>query len=63
MTLVLTKIDKLKLTALCVKAVTGVLGVSVILTENHPYTAITVLSIGAATNELIMFLKDKESKV
>lgn len=58
----LTKYDRLKLLAMCIKAITGVAGVSVILTEKHPYISIVILCIGAASNEIISFLKEKEIK-
>ncbi len=56
----LTTYDKFKLTGLVIKSVTGVIGGSLILTESHPYLALTVLAIGAASNEVVSYLKDKE---
>lgn len=53
------KNDKLKLISLVVKSLTGVLGGSLILTEQHPYLSLATLAIGAAANEVISFLKDK----
>lgn len=38
-----------------VKAVSGVVGASLVLTENHPYLALTSLAIGAAANEYLIF--------
>lgn len=55
-----TKYDKYKLVGLIIKSVTGIIGGSLILTENHPYITLIVLSIGAAANEGVSFLKDKE---
>lgn len=57
----LTKIDKLKLTGLCIQAITGIIGGSLILTEIHPYLTLMVLSIGAIANEIVIFIKDKEN--
>jgi uncharacterized membrane protein YqgA involved in biofilm formation len=51
------KTSRVKLIALCIKAVTGVLGASLVLEQNHPYLAITVLAIGAVINEIINFYK------
>lgn len=56
----LSKIERLELIGLCIKAVTGVLGVSVILTENHPYWAITILSLGALADQIVIFIQKKE---
>ena len=55
-----TKYDKYKLVGLIIKSVTGIIGGSLILTDNHPYITLIVLSIGAAANEGVSFLKDKE---
>jgi hypothetical protein len=51
------KTNKAKLIALCVKAVTGVVGASLVLEQNHPYLALTVLAIGAVANEVINFYR------
>lgn len=59
----LTRIDKLKLVGLCIQAVTGIIGGSLILTEGYPYTTLIVLSIGAIANELVIFIKDKENQL
>jgi hypothetical protein len=56
----LSKIEKLKLIGLCVKAATGIIGGSLILTEVHPYLSIAMLAIGAVANEVISFIKEKE---
>lgn len=58
----LSKIDKLILVGLCIKATTGVLGASLILSEKHPYFALVTLAIGAASNELLGFFKNREYK-
>lgn len=55
----LTKLDKFKLAALIVKAITGVAGGSLVLTEGHPYITLTVLGLGAGANEFIMFLEKR----
>lgn len=49
--------DKTMLMALVVKAITGVLGASLILTEEHPYMALTCLAIGAGVNEYLLFIE------
>ena len=58
----LTKIEKIKIVGLVVKAVTGVLGASLILTEHHPYLSILVLVAGASANEVLNFIKEREDK-
>lgn len=58
----LTGYEKYKLIGIMIKAVTGVIGGSLILTEQHPYLALITLSIGAAANEWVSFIKDKEVK-
>lgn len=58
-----TKMEKYQLWGLSIKAVTGVLGISVILTENHPYIAIIVLCIGAGANEWVSMLEKKERRM
>lgn len=57
----ISKYQKLKLIGLIIKAMTGVVGTAVILTENHPYISIAILAIGAGANEYVSFLKDLES--
>ena len=57
----MTKIDKLKLIGLCVKAVSGVVGGSLILAEHRPYLTLSILAIGALANEVISFIKEKEN--
>lgn len=48
---------KAKLVANVVKAVTGVLGASLILNDNHPYLSLIVLAIGAGVNEYLLYLE------
>lgn len=55
-----TKIEKFKLIGLCIKAVTGIIGGSLILEQNHPYVTLIVLAIGAVANEVVSFIKEKE---
>ena len=57
----LSKIDKLKLSGMLIKAITGVIGASLILSENHPYLTLIILSIGAAANEWVSFIQNKEN--
>jgi hypothetical protein len=54
--------EKYKLIALCIKAFTGIIGGSLILSENHPYLTITILGIGAVANEMVSYIKDRERK-
>lgn len=56
----LSKIEKLKLTAMSIKAATGIIGGSMILTESKPYLTLGVLAIGAIANEIVIFIKEKE---
>lgn len=56
------KSKKIILIALCIKAITGVLGTSLILSQEHPYLAIGILSLGAAINEILSFLNTEENK-
>lgn len=50
------KSKKIKLIALCIKAVTGVLGASMILTQQRPYLTLLILCIGAIANEVLNFM-------
>lgn len=56
------KSKKIKLTALCIKTVTGILGASAILTEQHPYVSLTILCIGALANEILNFIYSEEQE-
>lgn len=51
------KPNKAKIIAVCIKAATGVVGGSLVLSEGHPYIALTVLAIGAIANEVINLYK------
>ena len=62
MNAILSKYDKYKLFGLVIKAITGVVGGSLVLTEKHPYITLIVLAIGAGANEWVSFIKDKEAK-
>lgn len=53
------KKDKLQLIAICVKAATAVGGGSLVLENNHPYIALTVLVVGAIANEVVEWYKKK----
>jgi hypothetical protein len=57
-----TNFEKYKIIAICIKAFTGIIGGSLVLSENHPYLTITVLGIGAVANEVVSYIKDKERK-
>lgn len=54
------KSKKVKLIAVCIKAVTGVLGASMILTEQRPYITLIILCIGAVANEITNFYSQEE---
>lgn len=56
------KSNKIKLMALCIKAITGVLGASMILTEQRPYITLTILCIGAVANEITNFISQEENQ-
>lgn len=56
------KSKKIKLAALCIKTVTGILGASSILTEQHPYVSLTILCIGALANEILNFISSEEQE-
>lgn len=58
----LSKIEKLKLTGLCIEAVTGVIGGSLILSQAYPYVTLSVLAIGAVATKIVSFIKEKENK-
>ena len=46
--------------AFTVKAVTGLVGGSLVLSNEHPFIALTVLAIGAVANEAIDFFDLKK---
>lgn len=58
----LSRIEKLKLIGLCVKAATAIVGGSLILTEGHPYLSVAILALGGVANEIVSFIKEKENK-
>ena len=62
MTEFLSKLDKYKLIATLIKTVTGVIGGSLILEQNHPYITLSILAVGAAANEFVVFLQNKQNK-
>lgn len=55
-----TKLDKLKLTGLCIKASAGIAGGSLILVEGHPYITLAILLAGGIANEIVSYIKEKE---
>ena len=55
----MTKFDWLQLSANIVEGVTGIVGASLILTENHPYFTLGALSLGMVATKVIAFLKEK----
>ena len=52
--------NKWAFVAVAVKAFTGVLGGSLVLTNEHPFLALTVLAVGAIANEAINFFDLKK---
>ena len=48
---------KLMLIANVIKGITGVVGASLILTENQPYWSLFALSLGAGVNEFLLFVE------
>lgn len=55
-----TKLEKIKLIGLCIEGATGIIGGSLILSEKHPYIALSVLALGAISTKVVTFIKDKE---
>jgi hypothetical protein len=51
------KPNKAKIIAVCIKSATGVIGGSLVLSQGHPYIALTVLAMGAIANEIINLYK------
>lgn len=58
----LSKIEKLKLIGLCVKAATGIIGGSLVLVEGYPYLATSILAIGAVADAVVSYIKEKENE-
>ncbi len=58
----LSKIEKLKLIGQSIRAATGVVGGSLILSEAKPYLTIAILAVGAVANEVVGFIKEKENQ-
>ena len=56
------KSKRIKLIAVCIKAVTGVLGASMILTEQRPYVTLGILCVGAVANEILNFISSEEKE-
>ena len=54
--------NNLLLIAMMTKAATGVLGASLILTEQHPFVSLLALSFGAAINEYLLFVEKSKNK-
>ena len=53
--------DKYKLLGLCIKSVTGIVGANLVLSNEHPYITLAVLAIGAVANEILNYVRDKET--
>ncbi len=58
----LSRLEKLKLIGLCIKAFTAIVGGSLVLTEGHPYLSLATLALGAVANEVVVFITEKENK-
>ena len=56
------ELDKIKLAIIVFESVFGVVGASLILTENHPYLALASLAIARTSTRLEAFLKAKEEE-
>lgn len=52
-----TKMNGLELAALCIKALTGIVGGSLVLEQNHPYITLGVLGVGAVAFEIVNYMK------
>lgn len=57
---VLDKKKRWAFVAFAIKALTGIIGGSLVLSNEHPYIALTVLGIGAIANEAIDFFDLKK---
>jgi hypothetical protein len=44
------------------KGVTGVVGASLILSEEHPYMALSALALGAGINEFLLSVEKSRNK-
>lgn len=62
MTKIFNKLDKFELIALVIKAITGVVGGSLVLEQSHPYITLAVLAIGAGANEFVNLLQRKQNE-
>lgn len=56
------KSKKIKLLALCIKAMTGIVGGSLVLSNEHPYLSIMVLALGAVADEITQFFSKEEKE-
>lgn len=54
--------DKWELAALCIKGLTGVLGGSMILENNHPYLTLAICGVGAVANEVVIFIQKRKNE-
>ncbi len=59
--LILTKYDKYKLLGTCIKTVVGIIGASAIFQKVDPFISVGILALGAVANEIVNFIKDKET--
>lgn len=58
----LTRVEKLKLIGMCIRAATAITGGSLVISEGHPYIALSILATGAVANEIVSFIKERENE-
>jgi hypothetical protein len=56
------KPDTLENIALCIEGATGVIGGSLVLSNEHPYLSLLVLALGAASTKLVNKLEKNKRK-
>jgi len=56
------KPSKFNILLIAIKAISGIAGGAMILTENHPYISLAILALGAAANEVQAYIKTYTGK-
>jgi len=56
------KPSKINILLISIKAVAGVAGGAMILSNNHPYLSLIILALGAAANEVQAYIKTYSKK-
>jgi hypothetical protein len=51
------KPSKINILLISIKAVSGVAGGAMILSNNHPYISLVILALGASANEIQTYIK------